>query len=140
MIRSLCPQSDQLGKCEKRTTATPKPRAGQSPRPFTLGTHRDGVERPYQECCGGGARSKWRSLGEGGENVAAPREGSLAVPSVEQNLPWNTQLGSYAGGLLDTEGSIWFSNPKGLERLSYSPLVKQELTGEGFYFALAADE
>lgn len=59
---------------------------------------------------------------------------------VEQNLPWNTQLGSYAGGLLDTEGSIWFSNPKGLERLSYSPLVKQELTGEGFYFALAADE
>jgi len=66
------------------------------------------------------------------------RRGGQRFELVQDNLPLNTQLFGYAGRLVDQEGSIWFSSHKGLDRFFYSPLVKQNIPGQPFGFALGA--
>jgi PAS domain S-box-containing protein len=49
----------------------------------------------------------------------------------------------WAARLVDREGNIWFGDPKGIHRLSYSPLNRQEFPKEALGsidFALAADD
>jgi signal transduction histidine kinase/ligand-binding sensor domain-containing protein len=66
--------------------------------------------------------------------------GSRRFQIEQQNVPLDMQLFSHTGKLVDQEGNIWFSGPKGIDRFFYSPLVKHELEGSGFGFALAADD
>jgi signal transduction histidine kinase len=49
----------------------------------------------------------------------------------------------WAARLVDREGNIWFGDPKGIHRLSYNPLNRQEFPKEAsgnVDFALAADD
>jgi signal transduction histidine kinase/streptogramin lyase len=68
------------------------------------------------------------------------QRGSRRFQVVQQNLPLDIQRTSYEGRLVDQEGSIWFSGPRGIDRFFHTPLVKQELPQGGGFFGLAADD
>lgn len=81
------------------------------------------------------------NLWVGGDGIwLCLRSGSRRFQIVEQNPPFNVRVSSYNGRVLDREGSLWFSSPKGIDRFFYSPVVKQEVRGEVYDFALAADD
>jgi PAS domain S-box-containing protein len=74
-----------------------------------------------------------------------PKEGlrgalNRASPTGSENYDINP---FWAARLVDREGNIWFGDPKGVHRLSYSPLNRQEFPKEALGsvdFALAADD
>jgi signal transduction histidine kinase/ligand-binding sensor domain-containing protein len=68
------------------------------------------------------------------------RRGSRRFQIAEQNPPFSIRVSSYNGRVFDREGSLWFSSPKGIDRFFYSPVVKQEVRGAVYDFALAADD
>ena len=68
------------------------------------------------------------------------RRGSRRFQIAEQDPPFSIRISSYNGRVFDREGSLWFSSPKGIDRFFYSPVVRQEVRGAVYDFALAADD
>jgi len=67
----------------------------------------------------------------------------LAEASPGNSEPYDVGT-SYNAKLVDREGSIWFADPKGIDRLFYSPLTKQDLAksenGDITYFTVTPDD
>jgi signal transduction histidine kinase/ligand-binding sensor domain-containing protein len=68
------------------------------------------------------------------------RRESRRFEIAEQDPPFSVRISSYNGRVFDREGSLWFSSPKGIDRFFYSPVVKQEVRGAVYDFAVAADD